>query len=132
MALSDFGEYIAYEAAFSMQVIDDPLLPIDALANVSDALATKLRALAAIALLVNADSDGYFHNLIRAGITRVVFLTRLRSEGITSHHHDVSGRFDAVIDSASGAVLSQAVIGQAYIACGEIASLKHLQAVSEG
>jgi hypothetical protein len=97
MALADFGEVLAYEAAFLMQAFEDPTFPVDQLGDLSIELSTKLRALAIIELLVNANSDGFYHNLIRSGIARLLFLDRARQSGIVAHH-SVSGRYDSLLD----------------------------------
>jgi hypothetical protein len=98
MTLSDLGQALAYEAAFAFVSIEDPTLPIDEFAELTFELSTKLRSLAVIELLVNANSDGFHHNLMRNGRIRLAFLERLRRDGLTQHHHGVSSRFDQVVD----------------------------------
>jgi hypothetical protein len=98
MALADIGEALAYEAAFSMQAFENPEFPVDELGELSIEVSTKLRALAIIQLLVNEDSDGFHHNLIRSGMVRLAFLRRLQQAGIEANHHGVSGRYEPVLD----------------------------------
>jgi hypothetical protein len=97
MTLTDLGQAVAYEAAFAYVQLDDPDLPLDEHADLTLDLAVKLRTLAIIELLVNADADAFHHHLMRNGRIRLGFLERLRREG-AAHHHGVSGRIDAVID----------------------------------
>jgi hypothetical protein len=103
MTLSDLGQAIAYETAFGFVSVDEPSISVDALAELSLQLSTQLRTLAIIELLVNGSSDGFHHHLMRNGRVRLSFLERLRRDGIAQHHHGVSGRVDAVIDSIAAA-----------------------------
>ena len=63
-------------------------------------------------LLVNADSDRFYHNLIRSGIARETYLKRLKNEGVDKAHHLASGRYQPLLDViaagdfGTGAVIS--------------------------
>src|SRR6185437_3399369 len=61
----------------------------------------KLRTAAIIALLTKADSDAFFHNLMRSARCRLQYLQRLRDARRTGEHHQASGRVDAFLDAVA-------------------------------
>lgn len=104
MALADFSESLAYDAAFWLTGFEEPDgFEVEELGRVSVDLCAKLRALAIIALLVKGDSDKFLHSLIRSGRVRETFLMRLKHAGHQDEHHLASGRLDGMLDAiASG------------------------------
>jgi hypothetical protein len=99
MKFENHGELIAYEIAFWMQGLIDPKYPVDELGTLSLELASKLRALGIMALLAKGNSDLFYHNLIRGGIAREIYLQRLKNEGIDKDHHRASGRYESLLDA---------------------------------
>jgi hypothetical protein len=108
MKLEEVGEALAYEAAFDMQGFENPNYPIEKLGELSLQVSDKLRCLAIIALLVNADPDNFYHNLIRSGISRKTYMERLKKKGIEQDHHRVSGRYEALLDAIAASDLELA------------------------
>ncbi|MEW6381915.1 MAG: Imm49 family immunity protein [bacterium] len=99
MKLEEYGEPLAYEIAFWMQGLTNPEYPVEELGRLSLELSDKFRALAIIVLLVKGDSDLFYHNLIRSGRARLIYLQRLKSEGIGQDHHQASGRYEPLLDA---------------------------------
>jgi hypothetical protein len=98
MKLSDYGEALAYDVAFQMLGMDDPNYPVERLGKLSLELSAKLRSLAIITLLVKAETDNFFHNLIRSGCMRETYLRRAVAAGLLQDHHRCLGRFEPVLD----------------------------------
>ena len=98
MKLADYGESLAHDVAFWMLGMDDPSYPPERLGKLSLEISTKLRALAIITLLVKAESDYFFHNLIRSGSIRETYLRRVIAAGLLEDHHRSLGRFDPLLD----------------------------------
>jgi hypothetical protein len=115
MKLSEYGKPLAYDVAFWSQGVTNPAYPIDELGNLSLEVSDKFRSLAIITLVVRADSDHFFHYLIRSGRSREAYLSRLEKEGIKDDHHRCSGRYEALLDS---------------IAAGELALARHIADLS--
>ena len=67
MRLEDYGESLAYEVAFWLQGVANPQFPLEQLGKLTLEISAKLRALAIITLLTQAESDFFYHNLIRGG-----------------------------------------------------------------
>ena len=67
MELKDCAEPLALDIAFWLGAFEDEEYPVDQLGKLSLELAEKLRAVGIILLLTNADSDGFYFNLIRGG-----------------------------------------------------------------
>lgn len=99
MKLQDYGEALAYETAFFMQGQNDPDYPIQELGELCLSISTKLRSLAIFALLINADIDNFYHNLIRSGKARETYLRRIHDTGIIQDHHFASGRYQPILDA---------------------------------
>lgn len=108
MKLEDYAEDLAYEIAFWMLGLTDPKYPVDELGTLSLELSSKFRALGIMALVAKADSDLFYHNLIRSGIARETYLTRLNKEGIDEDHHSVSGRYEPLLDAVAAGNLDLA------------------------
>jgi Immunity protein 49 len=98
MELDEYREPLAYELAFWMQGLTDPEYPLGELGSLSLAISAKFRVMAIMVLLVNADSDRFYHNLIRSGIARETYLKRLKNEGVDKAHHLASGRYQPLLD----------------------------------
>lgn len=101
MKLGEYRKVLAYDIAFWMQGLTNPDYPMKRLGGLSLELSDKLRAMAIMALLVKGDSDVFYHNLIRGGITRETYLQRLKNEGINKDHHRASGRYESLLDAVA-------------------------------
>lgn len=99
MRLGDYLPTLAHDIAFWLAGVQDPDYPLTQLGDLSLSVSKKLRAAAVIVLLAKTDVDTFFHNLIRSGRTREAYLRRLSDAGVTSDHHQASGRFDPLLDS---------------------------------
>jgi Immunity protein 49 len=108
MKLEEYGRPFAYEIAFWMQGLKDPEYPVDELGTLSLELSSKLRSLAIMTLLVKADTDRFYHNLIRSGMARETYLQRLKDEAIDNHHHRASGRYEPLLDAIAAGDLELA------------------------
>jgi hypothetical protein len=84
-----------------MQGLVNPDYPIGELGNLSLEVSGRLRALAVMNLIVNADSDSFYHNLIRSGMAREKYLRRLTEAGAFDDHHRCSGRYEAFLDAVA-------------------------------
>lgn len=113
MILEDSGLPISYEAAFFMQAMEDPSLPLDDMGELSLTIGQKLRSLAIIALVSKGDRTLFGQNLIRSGRVRVAYLRRLHREDIENDHHSASGRIDGLMDAlaASDLELGREIVG---------------------
>ncbi|HKE46331.1 MAG TPA: Imm49 family immunity protein [Steroidobacteraceae bacterium] len=111
MKLSEYAEPLAYEVAFALLGANDPATPVGELGDVGLELGPKLRALAIIVLLTTGNSDAFFHGLIRSAMLRHRFLARAQQEGMTDHHHFVSGRYEPLLDAiaASADALARSI-----------------------
>lgn len=103
MKLTDYLEILAYDIAFWLAGVVNPEYPIEQLGQLSQEVSGKLRAAAIIVLLTKGDSDAFFHNLIRSARCRRAYLQRLAEAGITSDHHQASGRVEPFLDAAAAA-----------------------------
>lgn len=96
--LEAYGKTLAYEIAFWMQGLSDPDVPFDEIGKLSLEMSDKLRDMAIIVLLIKGDSDRFYHNLIRSGMAREIYLVRCRDEGFLEDHHRASGRYKPLLD----------------------------------
>jgi hypothetical protein len=94
-----YGESLAVDIAFWRMGLLDPTYPVGPLGELSMELATKLRSLAIMALLAKGHTDLFYHNLIRSGRTRLIYLERLEKEGLQEEHHRSSGRYEPLVDA---------------------------------
>jgi hypothetical protein len=108
MILTDYGKLLSYDIAFWMLALTNPSYPVDELGKLSLELSTKLRALAIIVLLVEADTDYFCHNLIRSGRARETYLRRTRDAGLLDDHHRASGRYEPLLDAVASGDLALA------------------------
>lgn len=99
MQLQEYGRSLAYETAFWLQGLTNPEYPVEELGGLGLELSQKLRALAIMGLLVAADSNSFYHNLIRSGRVRVTYLEKMRASGRLDDHHRCSGRFEPLMDA---------------------------------
>ena len=114
MKLADYLEIIAYDIAFWMTAFQSPDFPLGQLGDVCIEVTGKLRAAAVIALLTRADSDAFFHNLMRSARCRLQYLQRLSDAHRAGEHHQASGRVDPFLD---------AIAAQDFGAARQIAAL---------
>jgi hypothetical protein len=101
--LTEYLDNLAYDIGFWLAAFQNPDYPVAQLGEVSVQVTPKLRAAAIIALLAKADSDTFFHNLIRSARCRIGYLQRLRDAGITDDHHQASGRVEPLLDAVAAA-----------------------------
>lgn len=99
MNLKKYGETLAYETAFWMLGFTSPDYPVEQMGKLSLELSEKFRALAIITMVVTDEADFFYHNLIRSGIMRKIYLQRLKNQGIDQDHHCTSGLYDALLDA---------------------------------
>jgi Immunity protein 49 len=109
MILEDFGLPLAYEAAFFMQSLEDPSLPVAEMGELSLVICQKLRSLAIMALVSKGDPALFGQNLTRSGRVRLAYLRRLRREGVENDHHSASGRIDGLMDALTASDLELAL-----------------------
>lgn len=99
MILIDELDLLACDIAFwSLGLIDEDY-PLDQLGDLSLDLSGKLRAAAIVVLLTKGDIDSFYHNLIRSGRSRHIYLSRLNDHEVHNDHHQSSGRFGALLDT---------------------------------
>jgi hypothetical protein len=112
MIFEDLGLPVAYEAAFFLQSLEDPALPVGEMGDLSLMISQKLRSLAIMALVSKSDQSRFGQNLTRSGRVRLTYLQRLSREGVENDHHSVSGRIDGLMDSlaASDLALSRQIV----------------------
>lgn len=115
MDLSDYGETLAHDVAFSLMGFDDPGDRPERLGKSSLELSTKLRTLAIITLLVKGEPDLFFQNLIRSGEVRASYLRRIIDAGLPEDHHRSLGRFEPLLD---------------LIAAGDLDRVRRIEALS--
>jgi len=101
--LSEYQEILAYDIAFWSSAFQTSDYPPEQLGEVAVQVSAKLRAAAIVALLINGDSDTYFHNLIRSARCRIAYLQRLRDAGLGGDHHQASGRVGPFLDAVAAA-----------------------------
>ncbi len=97
MELADCAEPLAGDIAFWLLALEDPAYPIDETGALSVELPAKLQALGIILLLTNADSDGFYFNLIRGGRARLAYLNRALDLNAAGGHHFASGRYGPLL-----------------------------------
>ena len=73
MILEEFGLPIAYEAAYLMQSVADPALPVSEMGELSIAIGQKLRSLAIMCLVTKGDPLLFGQNLTRSGRVRLAY-----------------------------------------------------------
>jgi hypothetical protein len=98
MELREYLETYTYEVAFWAAGIDNPNYPIDQFGGLAENVSEQLRTLAIIILLVEGNTDLFYHNLIRSGLARVKFLQRCQQEGFADFHLAIS-RCGAICDA---------------------------------
>lgn len=99
MALSDDAMALSHDAAFWLSGVRDPGYPLKDLGNLALEVGGKLRAMAIITLLADANTNGFCHNLIRSAMARLRFLERCHQEGGTAGRQFVAGRFVPLVDA---------------------------------
>jgi hypothetical protein len=99
MRLEEYGEALAFDVALSLVGVDNAQFPWQELGKLSLEASEKLRALAIITLLVQAEPDYFYHNLIRSGRARVAYLERLQKLGVAADHFRSSGWYEPMLDA---------------------------------
>lgn len=103
MRLADYVDALAYEAAFALAAFTNRQVAIGALGAASVQACAKLRTLAIIALVTEADHRTYTHNLVRSGRCRLAYLQRLRASGQTDELYSGSARLQPFLDAVAAA-----------------------------
>jgi hypothetical protein len=98
MELKGFLDTLAADTAFWMVGLQDPDYPLGQLGSLAENVSEKLRTLAIVTLMVEGNTNGFYHNLIRSGLAREVFLKRCHAEGFGDFHLAIS-RSGAFFDS---------------------------------
>lgn len=101
MQLSDYLELLPYDIAFWISGLKEPNCPFETQGDMSLEVSFKLRALAIILLLVEGETDIFYHNLIRSGILREEYLTRCIREQHLDDHHYASARLRPFFDTVA-------------------------------
>jgi hypothetical protein len=114
MTLTEYLEIIGYDIAFWMAGVRNPDFPLRQLGNVCVDVTAKLRAAAIIALIGKADTDTFFHNLMRSARCRLQYLKRLQDAGQVGDHHQACSRIDPFLD---------AVAAEDFVSARQIAAL---------
>src|SRR5262245_4112661 len=114
MRLEDYGEALAYDVAFWMQGLTNPRYPVAELGDLTLEVSEKLRTLAIVTLLVKAETDFFYHDLIRSGRGRLGYLRRVAEAGRLGDHHRASGRYGPLLDAiaAGDLELARAIAAQ--------------------
>jgi immunity protein 49 of polymorphic toxin system len=97
--LADYVEPLSYDTAFWAAGVLNPEYPIEELGDLSLEVSEKLRAMAILVLLTKASTDTFYHNLIRSGRCREIYLRRCLEEKALEDHHRASGRYEPLCDS---------------------------------
>tara|TARA_R110002167_G_scaffold55802_10_gene158464 strand:+ start:6308 stop:7072 length:765 start_codon:yes stop_codon:yes gene_type:complete len=108
MDFEQIGEALSYEIAFFMQGLDNPDMPQHEKGDLINKLIDQTQSLAIIVLLVQGNSNGFYHNLIRAALLRKRFLTELKEAGKTQVYHQCSGRIQGFLCAAAAQDLNLA------------------------
>ena len=109
---------MAGDIAFWLLALEDPAYPIDETARLSIELPAKLQALGIILLLTNADSDGFYFNLIRGGRARLAYLNRALDLNAAGGHHFASGRYGPLLGAIAAGDFDLARAGRRRAAHG--------------
>jgi len=99
MNLGEYGEALAYDAAFWLEGTDDPDLPLGEMGRTCLELAEKFRSMAIVCLIAKANPDLFFHHLMRAGHIWTKYLERVQQERGFDDHHFCSGRCKPLLDA---------------------------------
>jgi hypothetical protein len=102
-------ESLAYETAFWMAGVYNPTYPAHLLGELATDVSTKLRSMAGFRLLADGNSNSFYHNLMRSGLVREVYLKRCFAENLLLDHFRSSGRYLAVCDTIVSGDFSLAV-----------------------
>jgi len=108
MKLADQSDPLAWDTAFWLMGWREPGFPLDETGPRSTELERKLRALGIIALVTEADTDTFLHDLIRAAGVREQFLARWRTAGREDEHELAASRLDGWFDAVAAGDLETA------------------------
>lgn len=101
MDFEQAGEALSYEIAFFQQGLDNPNMPQHEKGDLVNQLIQQTQALAIMVLLVRGDSNGFYHNLIRAALIRKRFLSELLDAQKTQVYHQCSGRIQGFLSAVA-------------------------------
>ena len=104
MELREYLDAYTYEVAFWAAGLDNPDYPIIQFGALTEKVSDQLRTLAIAILLVEGNTDVFYHNLIRSGLARERFLGRCREEGFADFHLAIS-RSGALFDALAAGEL---------------------------
>jgi hypothetical protein len=108
MSLRDEGEELSMDIAFWYQGLSNRDYPLGSLGDLCSQLSFKFRSIAIMALLVEADTDLFYHNLIRSAKVRESYLLRMKDEAIDKDYDIASGRYEPVLDAMAAGDLELA------------------------
>lgn len=90
MGLKEHLDLLATDIAFWLVGFQDPAYLIEQMGDLSEKLSDQFRTLAIITLLGEGNTDLFYHNLLRSGKVRELFLERARSENFSDFHLAIS------------------------------------------
>lgn len=103
MSLAEVLGPLKWDAAYWLVESRESYLTLEDLGDICLDLEEKLTAIGIIRLLVDGDSDGFLHNVIRAAKQWQRFLERCRSEpGGNQEHNYCTGLFRPMLDALAG------------------------------
>lgn len=98
MNLIEERDALVVDIEFCVKAIANPRNTIDRIGDVCEQIAEKYRVLAICRLLADADTDGFYHDLLRSAKTREYYLSRCRAENYADFHV-VSSRSEPFFDA---------------------------------
>ena len=117
MRLAEYIEPLSYDTAFWMAGVLNAEYPLSELGDLTLEVSAKLRTMAIVVLLTKAATDTFYHNLIRSGRCREVYLQRCLADNALWEHHRASGRYEPLVDviaagdfSAAGRIVERSPV----------------------
>lgn len=86
MDLIEERDDLAVEINFWVSSLENPLNTVDIIGDLCEEISEKYRALAICRLLADADTDGFYHDLLRSAKIREYYLLRSRAENYLDFH----------------------------------------------
>ncbi len=99
----DMIDQLALELAISFSQLSNPNLADRYLGPVCLGLSRKFRALAIIALLEEADTDWFLHNLMRSARVRETLLKRGHAANKLDSYYGAAGQYECLLDAIASA-----------------------------
>lgn len=108
MDLNEEKEALISEIDFRVAAFGNPLNTIDRVGDLCEEISARYRSVAICRLLVDADSDGFYHDLIRSAKIREYYLSRSYAENYSDFHR-ASTRAEAFFDALASNEFSLAL-----------------------